>query len=179
MTLVATDVGLPREFEVRGEVYQPKAAFAALNARLEEAGKPVYANPRNAAAGAVRQLDPTVTARRGLQTFMYHLDPPGAPRTQEEVLDTLQKAGFRVNPHRRVARSLEEVLAFLDEWGTRRHDLDYETDGVVIKVSSLAQQAELGKVSRSPRWAIAYKFPPERRRPWFWTSPSTSAGRVR
>jgi DNA ligase (NAD+) len=161
MTLVATDVAMPREFEVRGEVYQPKAAFAALNARLEEAGKPVYANPRNAAAGAVRQLDPTVTARRGLQTFMYHLDPPGAPRTQEEVLDTLQKAGFRVNPHRRVARSLEEVLAFLDEWGTRRHDLDYETDGVVIKVSSLEQQAELGTISRSPRWAIAYKFPPE------------------
>ena len=161
MTLVAADVGLPREFEVRGEVYQPKAAFAALNARLEEAGKPVYANPRNAAAGAVRQLDPTVTARRGLQTFMYHLDPPGAPRTQEAVLDTLQKAGFRVNPHRRVARSLEEVLAFLDEWGTRRHDLDYETDGVVIKVASLAEQAELGTISRAPRWAIAYKFPPE------------------
>ena len=161
MTLTQTDIGLPREFEVRGEVYMPKAAFAALNARLEEAGKPVYANPRNAAAGAVRQLDPTVTARRGLQTFMYHLDPPGAAATQDEVLNALQKAGFRVNPHRRVARSLEEVLAFLDEWGTRRHDLDYETDGVVIKVSSLGVQAELGTISRSPRWATAYKFPPE------------------
>ena len=161
MSLTQTDVGLPREFEVRGEVYLPKPAFAALNARFEEAGKPGYANPRNAAAGAVRQLDPTATAKRGLQTFMYHLDPPGASRSQEEVLDTLQKAGFRVNPHRRVARSLDDVLAFLDEWGTRRHDLDYETDGVVIKVSSLEQQAELGTISRSPRWAIAYKFPPE------------------
>ena len=160
MTLAQTD-GLPRDFEVRGEVYLPKAAFAALNARLDEAGKPTYANPRNAAAGAVRQLDPTATAKRGLQTFMYHLDPPGASRTQAEVLDRLQKAGFRVNPHRRVARSLDEVLAFLDEWETRRHDLDYETDGVVIKVSSLAEQAELGTISRSPRWAIAYKFPPE------------------
>ncbi len=161
MTLRDAGSGLPREFEVRGEVYLPKAAFAALNARLEEDGKPVYANPRNAAAGAVRQLDPSITARRGLQTFMYHLDPPGAATTQASVLDALQQGGFRVNPHRRVAATPDEVLAYLDEWVTRRHDLEYETDGVVIKVSSLAQQAELGTISRSPRWAVAYKFPPE------------------
>jgi DNA ligase (NAD+) len=161
MNLAASDSALPREFEVRGEVYLPKPAFAALNARLEEAGKPMYANPRNAAAGAVRQLDPSVTAGRGLQTFMYHLDPPGKSRSQQEVLDSLHQAGFRVNPHRRVVSDLDEVLAYLDEWETRRHDLDYETDGVVIKVSSLAQQAELGTISRSPRWAVAYKFPPE------------------
>jgi len=161
MKLRSPDGPLPRVFEVRGEVYLPKAAFAALNARLEEAGKPTYANPRNAAAGAVRQLDPTVTAKRGLQTFMYHLDPPGTARTQDEVLSALDTAGFRVNPHRRVTHSLEEILAFLDEWGERRHDLDYETDGVVIKVAALGQQAELGTISRSPRWAIAYKFPPE------------------
>ncbi|MGH7687857.1 MAG: NAD-dependent DNA ligase LigA [Candidatus Dormibacteria bacterium] len=154
---------LASEFEVRGEVYLPKKAFAALNTRLDEAGKPTYANPRNAAAGAVRQLDPTVTAGRGLQTFMYQLDPPGSAASQEQVLETLEQLGFRVNPHRRIARSVDDIVAFLDEWVTRRHDLEYETDGVVIKVASLAEQAELGAISRSPRWAIAYKFPPEER----------------
>jgi DNA ligase (NAD+) len=152
---------LPGEFEVRGEVYLPKAWFAAFNAQLEEAGKPTYANPRSAAAGAVRQLDPTVTSKRGLATFMYQLDPARGAGTQADVLDLLQRVGFRVNPHRHVAASADEVLAFIEHWSERRHNLDYETDGVVIKVSSLAQQAELGKVSRSPRWAIAYKFPPE------------------
>ena len=153
---------LPDEFEVRGEVYLPKARFAAFNAQLEEAGKPTYANPRNAAAGAVRQLDPAVTSKRGLSTFMYQLEPASRDvGTQAEVLDLLAKVGFRVNPHRHVAGSVDEVLAFIEHWSEKRHDLDYETDGVVIKVSSLAHQAELGKVSRSPRWAIAYKFPPE------------------
>jgi DNA ligase (NAD+) len=161
-TLAAVDgISLPDELEVRGEVYLPKGAFAATNARLEEAGKPGYANPRNAAAGAVRQLDPSVTAARGLQTFMYAIDPPGRIRTQAEVLDTLAALGFRVNPHRQVAGSIDEVLAFLDHWEERRHDLDYDTDGVVIKVASLAEQAEVGTISRAPRWAIAYKFPPE------------------
>jgi len=153
--------GLPDEFEVRGEVYLPKARFGALNAQLEEAGKPTYANPRSAAAGGVRQLDPSVTAKRGLSTFMYQLEPSPGAHTQAEVLALLERAGFRVNPHRHVAGSLDEVLAFIEHWSTRRHALDYETDGIVIKVSSLALQAELGKVSRSPRWAIAYKFPPE------------------
>ena len=163
MNLTASGLKLPDTFEVRGEVYLPKVAFAALNARLDEAGKPGYANPRNAAAGAVRQLDPTVTAKRGLQVFMYQLEPPGGAHTQAEVLDSLERIGFRVNPHRRVAKSLDEVLGFIDEWATRRHDLDYETDGVVIKVSALALQAELGTIARSPRWAVAYKFPPEER----------------
>ena len=159
--LQKVDAALPKEFEVRGEVYLPKARFAAFNAQLEEGGKPTYANPRNAAAGAVRQLDPGVTAKRGLSTFMYQLEPPARLRTQEESLNLLAALGFRVNPHRHVARSLDEVLAFIEHWSQRRHDLDYETDGVVIKVSSIALQEELGKVSRSPRWAIAYKFPPE------------------
>jgi len=161
MTLAPVDGTLPDELEVRGEVYLPKGAFAATNARLEEAGKPGYANPRSAAAGAVRQLDPSVTAARGLQTFMYAVDPPGRIRTQAEVLDTLAALGFRVNPHRQVAGSIDEVLAFLEHWSERRHDLDYDTDGVVIKVASLAEQAEVGTISRAPRWAIAYKFPPE------------------
>ena len=159
--LAPLDGGLPDELEVRGEVYLPKGAFAATNTRLEEAGKPGYANPRSAAAGAVRQLDPTVTAGRGLQTFMYAIDPPGRIRSQAEVLETLAALGFRVNPHRRLAGSIDEVLAFLEHWSERRHDLDYDTDGVVIKVASLAEQAELGTISRAPRWAIAYKFPPE------------------
>ncbi len=111
----------------------------------------------------MRQLDPTVTAARGLQTFMYQIDPSGAARSQAEVLDTLERLGFRVNPHRRVAASIDEVLGFLDEWSERRHQLEYDTDGVVIKVASLAEQAELGTISRAPRWAIAYKFPPEER----------------
>jgi DNA ligase (NAD+) len=156
-----TPDGLPAEFEVRGEVFLPKASFARINAELEEAGKPTYANPRNAAAGAVRQLDPRITARRGLSMFTYAMDPPGPARSQREILALLGRMGFRVNPHHGTAESLDGVLAFVDEWGDRRHDLDYETDGVVIKVSRLDQQAELGAVSRSPRWAIAYKFPPE------------------
>jgi DNA ligase (NAD+) len=160
-TLAAVDGGLPDELEVRGEVYLPKGAFASTNARLEEAGKPGYANPRSAAAGAVRQLDPGVTAGRGLQTFMYQIDPPGTARTQAEVLDTLGALGFRVNPNRQLAGSIDEVLGFLEDWSERRHQLDYDTDGVVIKVASLAEQAELGQISRAPRWAIAYKFPPE------------------
>jgi DNA ligase (NAD+) len=158
---LADVTGLPAEFEVRGEMYLPKRRFAAFNAQLEEAGKQTYANPRNAAAGAVRQLDPAVTAKRGLATFMYQLDPPARARSQAEVLDLLGQAGFSVNPHRHVAGSVDEVIAYIEHWAAHRHDLDYETDGVVIKVSSLAQQEELGKVSRSPRWAIAYKFPPE------------------
>ena len=161
MQLKRVPHGLPGEFEVRGEVYMPKARFAAHNAKLEEAGKRTYANPRSAAAGGVRQLDPQLTAARGLSTFMYQLDPPGPARTQAEVLDLLETMGFRVNPHRHVAGSIDEVLAFIEHWREKRHDLDYETDGIVIKVSSLALQSELGKVSRSPRWAIAYKFPPE------------------
>jgi len=153
--------GLPAEFEVRGEVFLPKQSFARINAELEEAGKATYANPRNAAAGAVRQLDPRITARRGLSMFTYAMDPPGPARSQAEILDLLGRLGFRVNPNHRTAESLDGITAFLDEWRDRRHDLDYETDGVVIKVSPLDQQAELGAVSRSPRWAIAYKFPPE------------------
>jgi DNA ligase (NAD+) len=161
MTLKPVDGGLPDELEVRGEVYLPKGAFAATNARLEEAGKPTYANPRNAAAGAVRQLDSSVTAGRGLQTFMYAIDPPGTVQGQVEVLEALEALGFRVNPHRQFAESIDEVLAFLEHWSERRHQLDYDTDGVVIKVAQLAEQAELGQISRAPRWAIAYKFPPE------------------
>lgn len=152
--------GMPAEFEVRGEVYLPKRAFAAYNAKLEEEGKQTYANPRNSAAGAVRQLDPEVTGKRGLQTFMYQLEPSGPAKNQHEVLELLQKMGFRVNPNARTVKP-NEIADYLGHWREARHELDYETDGVVIKVDSLHHQAEIGAVSHSPRWAVAFKFPPE------------------
>jgi DNA ligase (NAD+) len=151
----------PRAFEVRGEVYMPKRSFQRLNADLAAEGKPLFANPRNAAAGAVRQLDPRVTARRRLDTFMYALDPPGGAKSQEQILERLAEMGFHVNENRRTHPNIDAVIAFLDEWQAKRHGLDYEIDGIVIKVNDLGQQAELGFVSRSPRWALAFKFPPE------------------
>jgi DNA ligase (NAD+) len=151
----------PQTFEVRGEVYMPKRSFQRLNAELAAEGKPPFANPRNAAAGAVRQLDPRITARRRLDTFIYALDPPGSAKSQEQILERLAQMGFHVNDNRRTHRDIEAVIAFLDEWQEKRHGLDYEIDGIVIKVNDLGQQAELGFVSRSPRWALAFKFPPE------------------
>ncbi|HEX6493814.1 MAG TPA: NAD-dependent DNA ligase LigA, partial [Candidatus Dormibacteraeota bacterium] len=159
--LLAGVGGIPAEIEVRGEVFLPKSAFARLNEELDERGKPRYANPRNAAAGSVRQLDPRITARRGLRAFMYAIDPPGDAGTQAGVLDALDRLGLPTNPHRRVVSNVEGIAAYVEEWHDRRHDLDYDTDGVVIKVASLGVQEELGAVARSPRWAIAYKFPPE------------------
>ena len=151
----------PRAFEVRGEVYMPKRSFQRLNAELAAEGKPLFANPRNAAAGAVRQLDPRITARRRLDTFIYALDPPGEARSQEQILNRLAEMGFHVNTNRRTHPDIDAVIGFLDEWQEKRHELDYGIDGIVIKVNDLGQQAELGFVSRSPRWALAFKFPPE------------------
>src|SRR5207302_505244 len=151
----------PQTFEVRGEVYMPKRSFERLNKELAAEGKPLFANPRNAAAGAVRQLDPRITARRRLDTFIYALDPPGGAKSQEQILERLAEMGFHVNENRRLHDDIDAVIAFLDEWQEKRHGLDYEIDGIVIKVNDLGQQAELGFVSRSPRWALAFKFPPE------------------
>jgi DNA ligase (NAD+) len=151
----------PQAFEVRGEVYMPKRSFQRLNAELAAEGKPLFANPRNAAAGAVRQLDPRITARRRLDTFIYALDPPGGAKSQEQILERLAEMGFHVNENRRLHPDIDAVIAFLDDWQEKRHGLDYEIDGIVIKVNDLGQQAELGFVSRSPRWALAFKFPPE------------------
>ncbi|MHB8613649.1 MAG: NAD-dependent DNA ligase LigA [Candidatus Dormibacteraceae bacterium] len=153
--------GLPDTFEVRGEVYFPIAAFEKLNREVEASGRQRYVNPRNTAAGSVRQIDPSVTASRELQTFMYTLDPAGQSRSQWEVLGALEKMGFRVNKHRRRLSSIEEVIEYHAEWQRRRHELEHEIDGVVIKVDDFAQQLELGFVARSPRWAIAYKYAPE------------------
>ncbi len=153
--------GLPEEFEVRGEVYFPLASFQKLNREMEAAGKPAFMNPRNAGAGSVRQLDPQVTASRNLQTFMYTLDPAEPARSQWDVLEALAAMGFRVNPNRARFDSIEGVIEFHARWYEHRHDLDHEIDGVVVKLDRHDQQLELGFVSRSPRWAIAFKYAAE------------------
>jgi DNA ligase (NAD+) len=149
--------------EVRGEVYMPKSSFERLNAEQDEAGQPAYANPRNAAAGAVRQKDPAVTASRDLSTFAYQIADarPLGLRSQSEALAWLLTAGFRVNPDIDVCDTRQRVHAFCERALERRHDLPYEIDGVVVKVDSFALQDELGFTSKAPRWAIAFKFPPE------------------
>lgn len=153
--------GLPDVFEVRGEVYFPIAGFEKLNREMEAAGKPRFVNPRNTAAGSVRQIDPNVTASRDLQTFMYTLDPAGPARSQWDLLNTLESMGFRVNKNRRRLDSIDDVVDYHAEWQRRRHKLEYEIDGMVVKVDGFGQQLELGFVARSPRWAIAFKYAPE------------------
>jgi len=164
--------------EARGEVYMPKAEFARINAEREEAGLPLYANPRNSGAGSLRQLDPAVTAGRRLAFWAYQLLEETAPAqerlfdgpeaagpptvaAQSAALDRLAALGLPVNPHREAGLDIDEVIAFVERWREARHALEYETDGVVVKVDAFDQQARLGMVARAPRWAIAYKFPPE------------------
>jgi DNA ligase (NAD+) len=149
--------------DVRGEVFMPKAEFARINAEREEAGLPLYANPRNSGAGSLRQKDPAVTAARLLSAWTYQLieDGEATPATQSAALDRLVTLGFPVNPEREAALDIEGVIAFTERWREARHALPYETDGVVVKVDRFDQQERLGMVSRAPRWAIAYKFPPE------------------
>jgi DNA ligase (NAD+) len=145
--------------EVRGEVYMPRGAFAALNEQLEREGKPLYANARNTAAGTVRQKDPAVTAGRRLSVWCYQVVGVPGLLSHSESLDLMRELGFPVNPHARRAEGVEAVIAYVEEWADARKDLDYETDGIVIKVDSVEQQQTLGFVSRAPRWATAYKFP--------------------
>jgi len=149
--------------EVRCEVYMPKESFLKLNRERAEAGQPLFANPRNAAAGSVRQLDPRVTASRKLSIFCYALGEMGELSfdTHEQLLQFLRDAGFPVNKQYKLVRGTQAVLEFCDRWETERRKLPYDTDGVVIKVNALEQQDTLGFVSRSPRWAIAYKYAPE------------------
>lgn len=147
--------------EVRGEVFMSRGAFAALNEQLEKDGRPLYANARNTTAGSVRQKDPAVTASRRLGLWTYQLVGAHGLHSHSESLELLGRLGFPVNPHVRRVSGIEEVIAFTEEWAEARKDLDYETDGIVIKVDALAQQEKLGFVSRAPRWATAYKFPAE------------------
>lgn len=154
----------PARLEIRGEVYMPLAAFQALNQRQADSQARLFANPRNAAAGSVRQKDPAVTAERALAIFVYQLGSlEGGPTlgSHAETLDYLQSLGLRVNPATQRIDGLEGVHGFLEEARSRRHDRDYETDGVVIKVDRFDHQRELGFTAKAPRWAIAYKFPPE------------------
>lgn len=156
--------GAPARLEVRGEVYLPIPEFRRLNEERAESGQPLYANPRNTGAGSVRQLDPKITAARNMEIWVYSLSGSGATVPVDghwEVLEWLKSLGFRVNPHNLVCRTIEKVIDFYDHWVSARHDLPYEADGVVVKVSSLALQDALGVVGREPRWAIAYKFPAE------------------
>jgi DNA ligase (NAD+) len=159
---------VPAVLEIRGEVYMPLSGFREMNRRREEAGEPVFANPRNAAAGALRQLDPKLTATRPLRFFGFQiqLDPDtndALPvRTQQEVLDLLQAWGVPANPNRQVCGSIDEVIAYTEEADKLRESLDYGIDGVVVKVSPLHLWQELGVVGgREPRYAIAFKFPPD------------------
>ncbi|MHC1599777.1 MAG: NAD-dependent DNA ligase LigA, partial [Candidatus Methanospirareceae archaeon] len=147
--------------EVRGEVFIPVSKFKALNAALGEKGEKMFANPRNAAAGSVRQLDPRVTASRPLDFFAYGIGRIEGKvfSTQWEVLEYLRRIGFRVSPLIRRFQDIEGVIRYHDEVKEKRDDLDYEIDGIVVKVNSVAQQDKLGTISRSPRWALAYKFP--------------------
>jgi len=155
-----------RLLEVRGEAYMPKDAFVRLNQSREEIGEPLFANPRNAAAGSLRQLDPAVTASRQLSVFMYAVGAvEGAGfQTHHQVLEYLKDQGFRVNPHYRVLGHMDGVVEYCREWQQSRFDLPYATDGVVVKVNRLDQQASLGATMKSPRWAIAFKYPPEQAR---------------
>ena len=156
----------PALLEVRGEVYMPLAAFEDLNRRQEDAGLRRFANPRNSAAGSLRQKDPAITASRELAMWCYQLGAvEGGPTLTDhhETLDFLRELGFPVNPEIRLLEGIEAVHGYCREWQEHRHDLPYEIDGVVVKVDSLAQRDVLGSTSKAPRWAIAYKFPPEER----------------
>ena len=153
----------PYSMEVRGECYMPKASFVQLNQGREEAGLEVFANPRNAAAGSLRQLDSKVTAQRQLSSFIYTVADAGMLHVtnQEEALKELGTLGFKINPESRVCETIEEVWAYINEYQLTRSELPYDIDGVVIKVNEFTAQDNLGFTVRAPRWAIAYKFPPE------------------
>ena len=152
--------------EVRGEVFLPRSAFEKTNAEREAAGEPIFANPRNAAAGTLRNLDPGLVAKRGLRAFTYQLVAPGAtegPATHADTLAALRGWGLPVEPHWRRLPDIDAVLAFCAEWAEKRRALDFETDGVVVKIDQLARRKVLGTTSKFPRWAIAFKFPAEQK----------------
>lgn len=154
---------LPEELDitVRGECYMPRASFDQVNQARQENGEPEFANPRNAAAGTLRQLDTAVVAKRNLATFLYQEASPSTRDSQEKVLKHLEQLGFVVNPKRILAESMDEIWNFIQEVGQERDNLSYDIDGVVIKVNDLADQEELGFTVKAPKWAVAYKFPAE------------------
>jgi DNA ligase (NAD+) len=149
--------------EVYGEVYMNKDSFNKLNQKRDKQGENLFANPRNAAAGSVRQLDPSITAQRQLDTFIYQATFPDGSnfRTHLQVLNFLKSAGFKVNPHIKECQNIEEAINYCKTWESKKNKLNYEIDGMVIKLNQLSLREELGSTSKSPRWAIAFKFPPE------------------
>lgn len=155
-------IPLPR-LEVRGEVYMPKAAFLRLNKQRENVGETLFANPRNAAAGSIRQLDPKITASRTLSAFMYEITYIEGKdfTTHWESLQLLKELGFQVESHGKLCSTIEEAIEYCKEWTALRNDLPFEIDGIVVKVNEIKQQEFLGATAKSPRWAIAYKFPAE------------------
>ena len=154
---------LPEELDitVRGECYMPRASFDQVNQARQENGEPEFANPRNAAAGTLRQLDTAVVAKRNLATFLYQEASPSTRDSQEKVLKHLEQLGFVVNPKRILAENIDEIWHFIQEVGEERENLPYDIDGVVIKINDLAGQEELGFTVKAPKWAVAYKFPAE------------------
>lgn len=154
---------LPLTLDVRGEVFMTKSNFVRLNAEQEAAGRQVFANPRNASAGSLRQLDPAVTAQRPLEIFFYTIGylEGDVPSTHWQALELLKQAGLRTNPHSKLCHDIEAAIRFCEEWTGRRHELDYAIDGIVLKVNELSAHERLGTTAKSPRWAIAYKFPAE------------------
>jgi len=152
----------PPRFEVRGEVFLPKAGFHQLNQERASEGLPLFANPRNAAAGSVRQLDPRITARRPLDIYIYALgyaEGKATPPSHWEAMEYLKSLGFKVNPNNRLATTIDQVEEYYQTWVEKKESLQYEADGIVVKLDSLDLQRQLGNVGREPRWAIAYKFP--------------------
>lgn len=153
----------PMNIEVRGECFMPKRSFVQLNQDREAEGKDIFANPRNAAAGSLRQLDSKITAKRNLDTFLYTVADfgPMEAKTQLDALEELEKIGFHTNREKRLCHSIDEVWAYIEEYHDKRVDLPYEIDGIVIKVNEFSLQDQLGFTVKAPRWATAYKFPPE------------------
>ena len=161
--LVLPGTGYPDEFEIRGEILMPWKVFEQLNAEREKAEEPLFANPRNAASGTLKSLDPKLVAKRKLDAYLYYLLGDNVPSDGHyENLKTAEAWGFKVSEGIRKANSLEQIYEFINHWDTARHDLPVATDGIVLKVNSLRQQQQLGFTAKSPRWAIAYKFKAER-----------------
>lgn len=154
----------PDNLDVRGEIYMPKTSFEKLNEENLQKGEKIFANPRNAASGSLRQLDSSITAKRDLSMFCYGAifdGINGNEKTHYENIMTLKKLGFKINPNIEVCKNIDEVIEYIKKWETKRFELDYATDGVVIKINNLHLQEELGFTSRAPKWATAFKFPPE------------------
>ena len=150
----------PISLDIRGEIYMPKKSFERLNKKFIKEGLSPFQNPRNAAAGSIRQLDPKVAASRGLDSFLYHY-PLTPYKTHYETLQYMKRLGFIVNPNIRLCKNIDEVINYIKEWTIKRPELPYEIDGVVIKVNDISEQKELGFTAKVPKWATAYKFPPE------------------